>query len=180
MSRRFLTSLTLAATVGAMAVVVPSTGAVTDEQLQGAIHGIEPNVDDIDLDASITELEQEARAGDTITVTLDANVLFDFGSAAIPPFVRERLRGIGEGIPLGARVMVTGHTDSIGSTADNQRLSEQRARAVADALRVGNGSLRLVPSGRGELEPVAPNGTPAKDDPDGRARNRRVVVEWQA
>jgi len=70
-------------------------------------------------------------------------------------------------------VMVTGHTDSQGSDAYNQRLSERRAKSVADYL-VGEGVPAGVihMSGMGESQPVADNSTE-----DGRARNRRVEIE---
>jgi OOP family OmpA-OmpF porin len=62
------------------------------------------------------------------------------------------------------------HTDSSGSAAANQALSEKRALAVARWL-VGKGvdCKRLIPVGFGPSKPVAPN-----DTPDGRAQNRRT------
>ena len=69
-------------------------------------------------------------------------------------------------------VSVEGHTDAIGSDAYNQRLSERRARSVADYLsRNGIGRDRLGTEGFGESHPVASN-----TDEDGRAQNRRVEL----
>lgn len=67
-------------------------------------------------------------------------------------------------------ITIVGHTDSVGSHAANQRLSQQRASAVAGYLasRGLNRGLMTV-LGRGESEPVASNASPA-----GRAKNRRV------
>jgi outer membrane protein OmpA-like peptidoglycan-associated protein len=67
---------------------------------------------------------------------------------------------------------IEGYTDSVGSTASNQALSDRRAQAVMAAL-VGRGvaSDRLRSSGFGETRPVAPNTTPG-----GRQQNRRVEV----
>jgi OOP family OmpA-OmpF porin len=67
-------------------------------------------------------------------------------------------------------VRVEGHTDSIGTEAYNQKLSQERAQSVVDYLvsRGINGSY-LIPVGMGEKFPVATNDTAA-----GRAKNRRV------
>lgn len=69
-------------------------------------------------------------------------------------------------------VEVQGHTDNVGSAAANQRLSEKRARAVADYL-IGKGvsAKRLKARGLGESRPIAVN-----DSPEGRAMNRRVEI----
>jgi OOP family OmpA-OmpF porin len=68
------------------------------------------------------------------------------------------------------QVRVEGHTDSIGSEAYNQELSQRRAEAVAEYLvSRGISESNLVPVGMGENFPVANNDTEA-----GRAANRRV------
>jgi OOP family OmpA-OmpF porin len=70
----------------------------------------------------------------------------------------------------GVTVTVEGHTDSMGTDAYNQALSERRARAVASYLKAGGISgKRLSTVGYGESKPVASNATD-----DGRAQNRRV------
>ena len=70
----------------------------------------------------------------------------------------------------GLRLELRGHTDSVGTLAHNQRLSEARAKAVVDYL-VSHGiqRRRLTFVGLGETSPVDSN-----DTPEGRARNRRV------
>ena len=68
------------------------------------------------------------------------------------------------------KVEIDGHTDSVGSEAYNQRLSQARAQAVVEYLvKHGISRDRLVAKGFGESKPVAPNTTP-----EGRAKNRRV------
>jgi outer membrane protein OmpA-like peptidoglycan-associated protein len=70
------------------------------------------------------------------------------------------------------RVEVAGHTDSTGSDAYNQGLSERRARSVVNYLvRKGIDGARLSSVGFGESQPVADNATQ-----DGRAQNRRVEL----
>lgn len=73
---------------------------------------------------------------------------------------------------------IEGHTDAIGSDADNQALSERRASAVSAALEAELGSGYTYSAvGFGETEPVAPNIKPdGSDDPDGHALNRRVEI----
>jgi SH3 domain-containing YSC84-like protein 1 len=67
---------------------------------------------------------------------------------------------------------VEGYTDSVGDKAANQKLSEERAKAVADWLEAhGVDRSRLSVKGYGESNPVADNSTP-----EGRAKNRRVEL----
>jgi outer membrane protein OmpA-like peptidoglycan-associated protein len=69
-------------------------------------------------------------------------------------------------------IEVAGHTDSVGTDAYNQTLSQQRANAVATFLS-GKGVMqqRMIVVGAGEAHPVASNDTDA-----GRAQNRRVEI----
>jgi OOP family OmpA-OmpF porin len=80
------------------------------------------------------------------------------------------------------RVEVAGHTDSIGSEAYNQGLSERRARTVYQYLiEQGIDASRLAgPNGYGETQPIAPNThEDGSDNPEGRARNRRTDLNVQ-
>lgn len=79
------------------------------------------------------------------------------------------------------RVLVEGHTDAKGTDAYNQGLSERRANAVKRYLvSKGVAADRLEAVGRGESQPVAPNTTPSgKDNPEGRAMNRRAELKVQ-
>jgi len=71
------------------------------------------------------------------------------------------------------RVEIVGHTDSVGSDAYNQKLSERRAAAVAEYLQTqGIDASRLAASGRGESMPIATN-----ENEDGRRLNRRVELD---
>lgn len=76
-------------------------------------------------------------------------------------------------------VIIEGHTDSIGTEAYNQKLSEKRAESVKKYL-VSKGvpAAQLKTVGFGESRPIAPNKKPdGKDNPEGRAMNRRVEFE---
>jgi len=75
------------------------------------------------------------------------------------------------GNPATKIVVVVGHTDSTGTDAYNQDLSERRAKSVADYLTTKLVGLDIASVGRGETKPVASNDTAL-----GRAKNRRVEV----
>jgi outer membrane protein OmpA-like peptidoglycan-associated protein len=73
------------------------------------------------------------------------------------------------------KMKIEGHTDSTGTTAGNQALSQQRAAAVvAWLVKDGIAASRLSAVGLGESKPIADNGTD-----DGRAHNRRVELVKQ-
>lgn len=76
----------------------------------------------------------------------------------------------------GIKIELGSHTDSKGTNAYNQKLSQRRAQSVVDWL-LGQGidSSRLVAKGYGESTPVASNTNPdGSDNPDGRQLNRRT------
>ncbi len=107
------------------------------------------------------------------TIALTVNFAFD--SAKLLPETLPNLRSLGRALqsPQLApyRIRIEGHTDSIGSRAYNQTLSQRRAKAVKAYL-VKNFDIEpdhLVTTGRGELEPIADN-----DSKWGRQRNRRA------
>jgi len=112
---------------------------------------------------------------DEVIVLSDmGEVLFEFDRAELTAEARNRLTEIG-GRLQGADVIsikVHGHTDSVGTDAYNQGLSERRARSAADFL-VSQGvpADKLSTQGFGESQPVADNGTDG-----GRAQNRRVEI----
>lgn len=84
----------------------------------------------------------------------------------------------------GAFITVTGHTDSIEKKPGyNQALSERRANAVKEYLidQRAVGREKIKAKGLGAKEPAAPEKTPdGKDDPEGRAKNRRVEIISEA
>ena len=72
------------------------------------------------------------------------------------------------------RVVLEGHTDSVGNDAYNQKLSEKRANAVAKALKdLGVSASKITTVGYGETKPIADNKTK-----EGRAENRRVEARF--
>lgn len=115
------------------------------------------------------------RQGNNLAVTFKTDVLFDVDSWRLKPGAYDeidRVAGILNRYPE-TRVNISGHTDSTGSEQHNYRLSEDRARAVADALAAaGVNPARISIRGYGEERPIASNATEA-----GRQLNRRVVLD---
>jgi OOP family OmpA-OmpF porin len=96
---------------------------------------------------------------------------FQSGTAVIPEFSKLLLSKVDAIIKKldAEKVVVEGHTDSVGSTEVNQRLSTERATAVANYLFALRGGYKIQYVGYGESQPIASNETAA-----GRATNRRV------
>lgn len=128
-----------------------------------------------EMEAVLSRQDSLERRGEEIHMSLSSDILFTTGSSRLQPGGEDKLRQVAGILGRYPRtyVEVVGHTDSVGSEAMNQELSESRAKSVADVL-VGSGvsPSRVVTRGSGELRPIADNGTP-----DGRARNRRVDLE---
>ncbi|WP_447788607.1 MULTISPECIES: OmpA family protein [Pseudomonas] len=107
-------------------------------------------------------------------ITLNGNVLFAYNQSELMPEARSELDSLMAKLQ-GADVVsvkVIGHTDSQGSDAYNQKLSERRASSVAAyLLSQGLAPNKLTSEGRGESQPVADN-----DTEEGRAQNRRVEL----
>lgn len=114
-------------------------------------------------------------------IDLAADALFEFDKADLTPAAEAQLQKAAALIrkaPPGG-IQVIGHTDAKGDDAYNQRLSEARARTVADwfGAQIGVRQRDFAVSGKGETAPIAPNETATgADDPAGRAKNRRVEV----
>lgn len=110
----------------------------------------------------------------SVKLNIPGSVMFRTGSAEITPDFASTLDSIGNTIKeyCGVTGTIVGHTDSTGSAATNQRLSQDRARSVASYLASkGIDPSRLSQDGRGPAEPIADNSTEA-----GRAQNRRVEI----
>jgi outer membrane protein OmpA-like peptidoglycan-associated protein len=103
-----------------------------------------------------------------------SDVLFDFNKYTLKPDAREKLAKV-SGILLsypGLTMQVEGYTDNIGTDDYNQKLSEERADAVASYLQTqGVTQSNISAAGYGKSDPVADNSTAS-----GRAENRRVQL----
>jgi outer membrane protein OmpA-like peptidoglycan-associated protein len=117
-------------------------------------------------------LDLEACKGRFEILSRSGNIYFGAGSARLDGRSAPLLNSLADIIRRcdGLRIEVSGHTDSDGSAPANQRLSEQRARAVARYLQsTGIAEDRLVIIGQGEDRPVVAN-----DSAENKARNRRI------
>jgi outer membrane protein OmpA-like peptidoglycan-associated protein len=108
-------------------------------------------------------------------ITLDSMSLFDSSSARLKAGSTRALVGALEIIKAhpGKRILVAGHTDNLGDSQSNQRLSIARAGAVRDWLMeaLAMPASVFAIQGYGDTRPIGQNQTP-----EGRARNRRVEI----
>jgi len=114
------------------------------------------------------------RDGDNITLNMPGNVTFATDSSDLNPNFFNVLQSVGKVLEEFEQtvVEVAGHTDSTGSDAYNQSLSERRAGSVTEFLQSqGVDGQRIISVGMGETYPVADNGST-----DGRQANRRVEI----
>jgi outer membrane protein OmpA-like peptidoglycan-associated protein len=115
-----------------------------------------------------------SRDGDVIKLNLPDGVTFDFAKYDLKPQFYPALNTVASTLKQYNQtiVEVSGHTDSVGSDAANQTLSERRANSVASYL-IGQGLMRerFEIVGMGKRYPIASN-----DSDSGRALNRRVEI----
>jgi len=164
---------------GEQAVPMPQEGSVQEEARVSARTAA--------LLAGLTRKGLASQASSRGVVIVLPESVFEYGTADLPKPSKRRLHDIASVIieqASGVPVSVEGHTDSIGADLFNQGLSQRRAKAVAAELAAGGIAERLLRSaGFGSRFPIAPNEHPdGSDDPEGRARNRRVeiVIETEA
>ncbi|MGF1562144.1 MAG: OmpA family protein [Geminicoccaceae bacterium] len=124
------------------------------------------------------QAEVERVRDDLLKITLNNQVSFDTGSAAVKPAFGPTLDNISQVMTEypDTTIQVIGHTDSTGNAAYNQDLSVRRANAVqAELVKRGVSPSRIGSSGFGESQPLADNATP-----EGREANRRVEIFVEA
>ncbi|WP_395374039.1 OmpA family protein [Marinicella sp. W31] len=114
------------------------------------------------------------RDGDQIQLIMPGNITFNTDEYAIKSSFYPVLNSVAKVLYKyeDTQLEIIGHTDSVGESQYNQRLSKDRAYSVADYLANQNVSgRRLRPYGEGENQPIASNSTDS-----GRAQNRRVEL----
>ena len=111
-------------------------------------------------------------------ITLDERVLFDFDKYDVRADAAQTLGELAEALVSvqANSVEIGGHTDSKGTQAYNQTLSENRARSVQEALQQRGVTTPMHVQGYGESRPLAPNDVDGKDSPANRQLNRRVEI----
>jgi outer membrane protein OmpA-like peptidoglycan-associated protein len=160
-------------------------GGKTGRIVGAGIGGVAGGIIGYKMDQQIKELKEgtagsgvdvtETDNGQAILLNLPDGVTFDVGSYTLKPQFRDTLDRVAESMNKypNSLIDVYGHTDSTGSDAYNQTLSENRARTVANYLASrGVSSARMRSQGFGETMPIADNATEA-----GRSKNRRVEIK---
>lgn len=147
-------------------------------QAEAGLQGIEAQRTQARLDVRTAQLKAlqalKAKQTERGTVVTFGDVLFDTGRAELRGSSQRNIRQLAEYLLANPerKVLVEGFTDSTGSDAFNQQLSERRAVSVANALRrQGVAAARITTAGYGKEYPVASNA-----DAQSRQLNRRVEV----
>ncbi|SDI46075.1 Outer membrane protein OmpA [Pseudomonas flavescens] len=142
------------------------------------VHGEDGQEELVLVEETIVEEPVVAEpVADAVRVELD--VKFDFDKSQVKQQSLGDIQSLADFMKQYPQTstVVEGHTDSVGTDAYNQALSERRAKAVRDVLvnQYGVGGTRVEAVGYGESRPVADNATE-----EGRAINRRVEAEVEA
>ncbi len=135
------------------------------------------------MDQQEAELRQQlqgtgvsvTRVGNSLVLNMPSNITFAVNQSAVNPSFYPPLNSVALVLKKYDKTLidVAGHTDSDGSDAHNQTLSEQRALSVANYVNSqGIDGRRMRVAGYGESQPVASNATET-----GKAQNRRVEIQ---
>jgi len=161
--------LGIGSVIGLGDIAVDADGGVFMEGLRVESDGSVSMGSEIDV-ALLTEAMEKPGA------SVNVSILFDSGSAELTPTGKEQVAQVAEAFFLfddDVRILVEGHTDNVGSDADNFALSNARSQTVVnELLLVHDVDVSLLMGGKGESSPVADN-----DSPQGRglkARNSRM------
>lgn len=147
------------------AVVGGATGAIIGRRLDNQAKELEQvsGVEDVNVDQEQQKIEATLK----INFDVDKDVIKSTEATKL-----DELAGVFANYPENI-VVLEGHTDSDGSEAYNQTLSEKRAKSVENYLRAKNLDIASLSStGYGETRPIASNETT-----EGKAMNRRVEIK---
>jgi outer membrane protein OmpA-like peptidoglycan-associated protein len=131
-----------------------------------------------DLVAATQNKVSIVRIADGIDITLQPDFSFDSNSDQLLPNSKNDLQQISTVLnryPY-TEIFIEGHADSSGNQLKNKKLSEMRAKNVALFMKsFGVMTDRMAVAGYGAIKPLESNATP-----EGRRRNRRVVIKIRA
>jgi outer membrane protein OmpA-like peptidoglycan-associated protein len=165
---------------GAAIGAAVTKGSIWGVLIGAAVGGAAGNLIGKNMDKQAKELKQAVpsaeveRVGEGINLTFDSSLLFALGSADISPSYQKDLAAAATVMQKypDTNILIEGHTDSTGSDAVNQPLSERRATAVSKYLASqGVAAGRLSTKGYGSSQPKVPN-----DTKENQAKNRRVEL----
>lgn len=133
----------------------------------------------IDLETSSgipgADVDAIAAIGAAMRLNLDSKVLFDTGKSTLKPEGLKAIKELAKSIAVlkSGNVIIEGHTDDVGGTENNQKLSLARAKSVSSALKdiISGNTFKWKEKGYGESKPLVQN-----DSESNRAKNRRVEI----
>ena len=137
--------------------------------LQGIQDALNPYIIEIHLTKAKTAESTTQNKAEPIVLN---NIFFESSKADLKSESEYELNNLAQNLVNNPEIniQIIGHTDNVGFEVDNQKLSEARAKSVADALVFrGIASHRVSYLGLGELQPIADN-----DTQEGRKKNRRT------
>lgn len=128
-------------------------------------------IDDVSIFNITNQINQKTSFETNKTYTLKS-VQFEFDSTTLIDTSKEELNQLAEVLlknPI-LKITINGHTDYLGKAAYNQKLSEDRAKSVADYLiSKGISKNKITSKGYGKSQPIDPN-----EPEDAQAKNKRV------
>ena len=159
-------------------VVIGATGGAV---LGAVVGGVAGGVIGHKMDKQAEEIKkikdakvEKVNNGEGLKVTFEAGILFPTGSSTLSSDAQGSLTKFAKTLIDNpeTNIAVSGHTDSTGTDAINNPLSERRAESVVNFLASkGVAKNRMTSVGNGSNQPVASNSTV-----EGRAQNRRVEI----
>ena len=126
------------------------------------------------LENAQVETVEDVNGLKAIKVTFDSGILFDFNKATLKADAKRNLDKFAAEMSdmPDTDITVLGHTDNVGTAEANQKVSDNRAKAVSNYLQgKGIAASRIIAEGHSFNDPVADNSTA-----EGRAQNRRVEI----
>ncbi len=159
--------------------VINKCAGIEDDVAEGAAADVAEEVEQ----AAVEEAPAAPVAPAAPTATIDTRefsemALFDTGSATLNADGASVMSALFDALSEYkgiTAISVIGHTDSVGSEAFNQALSEQRAATVAAEISTQYPDVSMEVKGMGESSPIASN-----DTAEGRQQNRRVDINITA
>jgi outer membrane protein OmpA-like peptidoglycan-associated protein len=180
MKTKYLTLFLLLSLGSSSALIAQETTVVTKTTTVPApAEKVTTTTTTYNYDKVYSDLEVKKTNG-FLVVELSSDVLFEFDSAKVTAKSAEKLKQVAFLIQHDNKgvVVLRGHTDSVGDPAYNKKLSLQRAQAVSERLMEYSNFQQnmFTVQGLGQDYPVAANRINGRDNPSGRAKNRRVEI----
>lgn len=151
----------------------PTSGQLADSVT--VYSDLEDSIRRWSLDDAVETLESEETDDGETTITLSTDILFTPDSSKLPAAAGTRIGELIAQVPKGAEVRIDGHTDSFQGAVDNQKLSKDRAQAVAAVVHKKRGDLDLTVKGHAATQPAVREDP---KDPSTFAENRRVEITY--